>query len=140
MYVVCTLSIKVILYIQPLLPSPCVTADAEMFLAKCAPGDVLKYGCIATCKEFMHTCMGQFTDVMETRAQQVSHTPFQPIPLLYPFAQDISKNPSLLSELSSPQKGSDKRDRRRNARQADRKTTEIKFLDIPKVFTVCIDA
>ena len=46
--------------------------------------------------------------------------------------QDISKNPSLLSELSSPQKGSDKRDKKRNARQADRKTAERKFLDIPK--------
>lgn len=35
--------------------------------------------------------------------------------------------------MSAPPKGADKRDRKRNARQAERKTTEIKFLDVPEV-------
>ena len=65
------------------------------------------------------------------RRSATSNTSF--ISSSHSHLQDVSKNPSLLSEMSAPPKGSDKRDRKRNARQAERKTTEIKYLDVPQV-------
>ena len=105
-----------------------------MLLGKQVSGNMLRYGSIATSREYVQSCIALFSDAMETRAQKVSHTLYlYCISSSHSHPQDLSKNPSLLSEMSAPLKGSEKRDRKRNARQAERKTAEIKYLDVPQV-------
>lgn len=63
--------------LQPLLPSPCTPADAELLVQRlCGTDPALRqFGGVVTTKAFLQSCFESFQPLLKEKAQEVDCSP-----------------------------------------------------------------